>query len=146
MSAPGRPLGNEGALAPWGEAARSVASGGPYMSTTVLTPASRNSLLALRQRRRYKECHGALAVPSEPASVPRQDLPGAWRELGTSRRATRDQLGVRMEQALAMQKVADSPRRPANIASRLRRADTTTPSTCWASSNWVVEISTTRKT
>ena len=75
------------------------------MNTALVAPASRNSLCPCGSGRRYKECHGALVGPDQGTPVSRRSTyraPGReWAHLDD---AKRDRLGVRMEQALAMQK------------------------------------------
>lgn len=81
-----------------------MSASGP-MSGTVVAPASRNASCPCGSGRRYKECHGALTAPHEATPAARRSnyrAPGReWAHLDD---AGRDQLGVRMEQALAMQK------------------------------------------
>jgi len=73
--------------------------------STVVAPASRNAPCPCGSGRRYKECHGAISGPQEATVVARRSTyraPG--REWAHLDEAQRDEIGVRMEQALAMQK------------------------------------------
>jgi len=74
------------------------------MSESVAAPTSRNSPCPCGSGRRYKDCHGALGGPAAGTGAALRSAyrapGGEWAHVDE---ATRDLLGERMEQALAMQ-------------------------------------------
>jgi tetratricopeptide (TPR) repeat protein len=76
------------------------------VSDALPAPPTRNSPCPCGSGRRYKDCHGALggtAAPSATARPPRSSYRAPGAEWGHLDEDLRDDLGARMEQALALQ-------------------------------------------